>query len=572
MTRRYSVERKLGAGGSGTVYLGWRLGPEGFRRRVAIKRPHADLISDPAGRRATLREAALASRIHHAHVVSVVDVLVEDDDISLILEYVDGASLAELLDASVAGRTAPLPPRVAIRILLDACAGLAALHEHADETGPHKLLHQDVSPQNVLVGRDGVARVSDLGLARAAEATATRSAGSIVGKLGYLAPEVLEGTPFSESADLYAIGVVAWEGLAQRRLFSSGTSEIEVRRAARGAIPPLRSVVADLPAALERAVASALEREPSRRPSSVRAFAVALEHAARAADWVGTHVEVGAWVERASGKLQPSSVHTPTLAPSADKARGFGVTASITPWAADDEPTPIVDEITGLAAEVTASAEPPPPISASAPAAPPDRDDAVGRTTVKMSTAEVMSALPELAPLATQPSRGSPASAPPGAVSTAVPVAWPGAAAERPATRRRAVVLALAAGVAASILVYAAISSRRSSSPEAASAAAGRPSTTASAPSRSASSEAPSPTAPLAEAPSPPPPPPAEPSAVEDDIEILEPVATVGDGSSQRPVAAKRSKPTSIATAAPAPTASAPLPPENPYRKKSPTP
>src|SRR5262249_40006237 len=158
-------------------------------------RAHPHLLDDPQAQRMLVTEARLASRIHHANVVAVHDVERRDGEVLLIMEYVEGASLAKLVEAGNAvGRE--IPYRVAVRVVLDACAGLAAVHELTDDDGrPVGFLHRDVSPQNILVGVDGTSRITDFGLAKLI--SSERASGSLNGKLAYLAPEVIEEQAFS---------------------------------------------------------------------------------------------------------------------------------------------------------------------------------------------------------------------------------------------------------------------------------------------------------------------------------------------------------------------------------------
>src|SRR5262249_23738722 len=138
----------------------------GFERYVAIKRAHPHLVENPRFRAHLIREAQVASKIHHANVVAVNDVEELGPELLLIMDYVEGASAAELI-ASGTHDARPLPGSVVLRILLDACAGLAAVHELKDEKGvPLRLVHRVVSPQNILIGIDGISRLTDFGIAK----------------------------------------------------------------------------------------------------------------------------------------------------------------------------------------------------------------------------------------------------------------------------------------------------------------------------------------------------------------------------------------------------------------------
>jgi eukaryotic-like serine/threonine-protein kinase len=286
---RYAIVKPIASGGMGAVYLGRREGADGFTRLVALKRAHAALASDADHRKRLLREATLASRIHHVNVVSVVDVFERTDELWLVLDWIDGSSLAALRTAG------PLPPAIALRLVLDAATGLAAAHELIGEDGePAGLRHGDVSPQNVLVGKDGIARLADFGLAKSLDATLTATEDRFLeGKLGYVAPELLAGRPVSEASDLYAMGVVAWETLSGERLFAGRTigalsSEQQEPRSVSSVAPGL--------APFDAVVGRALAFEPEARHESVRGFIGDLERAGKAHGAIATPLEVAAYV------------------------------------------------------------------------------------------------------------------------------------------------------------------------------------------------------------------------------------------------------------------------------------
>ena len=275
-----------------TVNLGRLLGNAGFTRVVAIKRLHAQLAKDPEFSAMFLDEARLAARIHHPHVVDVLDVVAEGGELFLVMPYVHGDSLAHLLrrardDAS----TVPLD--VAAAIMIGVLHGLHAAHEARGERGaPLHLVHRDVSPQNVLVGADGVARVIDFGIAKAVgRARVTRDA-SIRGKIAYMAPEQLQGEEVDRRSDVYAAGVVLWELLTGHPLFASDSNAATLTRALHHRVAPPSSVDARVPVVLDEVVMRATDRVRSRRFATAREMASAIERAvtpastARVAEWV----------------------------------------------------------------------------------------------------------------------------------------------------------------------------------------------------------------------------------------------------------------------------------------------
>jgi len=298
MSRRYEPLVKIASGGTASVYVGTASGALGFRQLVAIKRPHEHLAEDPAFRAALIEEAKIAARLRHANVVDVRDVEVDERGVQLVMDYVEGASLSELIRSW--GKELPArAAAVALRVVLDACEGLRAVHElTSDEGQPLGLVHRDISPANVLVGLDGVARIADFGLAKpllAVERTTTQ--GSLRGKLGYMAPEYIRGKGIDARIDVFAMGIVAWEVLARRRLFRGANDGETLDRVQTMQAPPLAEVRPELGAAaapLDEVVGRAVAKDPEARFTTVADFAAALEAVARAHDLSAGHGEVRA--------------------------------------------------------------------------------------------------------------------------------------------------------------------------------------------------------------------------------------------------------------------------------------
>ena len=275
-TTKNSLEigKQLGVGGMATVYLG-HLVEQGERRRVAVKKPHAFLTADETVLAFFEDEARLGASIRHPNVVSVID-FIGGEEPALVLEWVDGIDLAKLVRAAAkTGRRLPID--VVAAITRDVLAGLHAAHESRCEHGVAlEIVHRDVSPQNVLVGFDGVARVTDFGVAKAAGRLQHTEEGSIKGKLGYLAPEQLSGS-CDRRADLYAVGAVIWELLAGERLRSGDGVTMLVEIVCGNVRAP--SLVAPEAACLDALVMRALERRPDERFATAAEMLEALETA-----------------------------------------------------------------------------------------------------------------------------------------------------------------------------------------------------------------------------------------------------------------------------------------------------
>jgi eukaryotic-like serine/threonine-protein kinase len=297
---RYEMLATIASGGMATVYVGRMRGRGGFSRMVAVKRAHPHLLTDPTYRTMLVDEARLAAKLHHPNVVAVLDVEELEGELSLVMDYVEGASLYDLVEKGrESGR--PVPPRIAVRVSLEACAGLHHAHTLVDEAGqPLGLVHRDVSPHNILVGLDGVSRLSDFGIAKHSEGVATTT-GVLKGKLSYMAPEYLENSRLDARSDVFSLGVVVWETLAGQKLFR-GKNELETfKKVVACVVPPLSSVVPWASPRLDAILFAALARAPERRFQTADEFAMALEAQARQDDLIATPAEVGACVRELFG-------------------------------------------------------------------------------------------------------------------------------------------------------------------------------------------------------------------------------------------------------------------------------
>jgi eukaryotic-like serine/threonine-protein kinase len=310
---RYALYGKIASGGMATLHIGRLLGPSGFARTVAVKFLHPQFAQDPEFSAMFLDEARLASRIRSPYVVPTLDVVSENGELAIVMEYIHGQSLATLVrslaDADV-DRRSPVPPdvpvAVAVSILGDALQGLQAAHEARGEDGaPLGIVHRDVSPQNILVGTDGRAHLIDFGVAKATGRLQTTREGQLKGKLAYMAPEQLRGEPVTRRSDLYAASVVLWETLVGQRLFHAGDEGATVTRVLLGEVqPPSKAVRDDREPAevqaierLDAVVMRGLDRDPAKRFETAHDMAVALERCLGPA----TAAEVARWLEQAAG-------------------------------------------------------------------------------------------------------------------------------------------------------------------------------------------------------------------------------------------------------------------------------
>jgi serine/threonine-protein kinase len=289
---RYALYGEIAAGGMATVHYGRLLGPVGFSRTVAIKRLHAQFAKDPEFVSMFLDEARLAARIRHPNVVQTLDVVALEGELFLVLDYVQGESLGRLIRTS-RSRTTRIPLPVVSAIVCGALHGLHAAHDATNERGePLHIVHRDVSPHNVLVGADGVPRVLDFGVAKAAGRAHTTRDGQVKGKLAYMAPEQLLGHAVDRRSDVYAAAAVLWETLTLKRLFTADNEGAIVAAVLKHDVEPPSSIATDLPKAVDEIVMRALDPDASKRFGSAREMALALEEAVpmasatRLAEWV----------------------------------------------------------------------------------------------------------------------------------------------------------------------------------------------------------------------------------------------------------------------------------------------
>ncbi|MEM9188483.1 MAG: protein kinase [Myxococcota bacterium] len=262
---RYLRVREIAAGGMGRVDLAVRI--EGrFHRLCAVKRMRAAAAADPSSRAMFLDEARFAGLLRHPNVVGVIDVGEDAEGPFLVMDYVEGLTLSEVLQTA-RKRSHLLPVQVALRIVRDVARGLAATHEATGPTGPLGLVHRDVSPQNVLLGFDGSARLADFGIATGEgrlEATAT---GVVKGKVGYLAPEVFRFEEATPKSDLYSLGIVLYEALTTTK-FRPSKKAADLRRSLLGTPPDIDDVRTDVPPEVQALYFELLSGEPELRPRS----------------------------------------------------------------------------------------------------------------------------------------------------------------------------------------------------------------------------------------------------------------------------------------------------------------
>ena len=267
---RYELVHRLGHGGMAAVFLGRATGRAGFEKLVAVKVIHPHLAVEQEFVEMFLDEARIAARLHHPHIVEIHDLGEDDGVFFMVMEYVEGETLASLL-RQLRKHEELLPLPAVLQIVADACGGLAAAHDETDANGkPMQLVHRDVSPHNLLVSMDGRVKVVDFGIAKATGRRSSTRTGQLRGKLAYMSPEQAGNQKIDHRTDLFALGAVLWELLTNQRLFMAETESETLARVTACEIPDITEHRDDLPDEIVRLVARALARDPNDRYESAQ--------------------------------------------------------------------------------------------------------------------------------------------------------------------------------------------------------------------------------------------------------------------------------------------------------------
>jgi serine/threonine protein kinase len=359
---RYETIRTIASGGMATVHLGRAVGEGGFERLVAIKVMHPHIAEDGDFRSMFLDEARLAARIRHPNVVGTIDVQTSDAGMFLVMDFVDGPSLHGLR-RDFRRRKQRVPIEHTLRIFVDALSGLHAAHEL---TGVHdeplQLVHRDVSPQNILVGKDGVTRITDFGVARAEARITSTQGGQLKGKLAYMPAEQVKNEKVDRRVDIYAAGVSLWEALVGRRMLKADNEAGLIHMILDGAQLSPREANPDVPESIDKVCMKALRVERDDRYDTAADFADALEEAAQQAGiTISTSRKLAKFIQTLPPRLseRPSSMSTtPSSLSLADMAKH-----ELLKLEAEEGPTRLVDSqisvvSSRVSSEVSSKADP----------------------------------------------------------------------------------------------------------------------------------------------------------------------------------------------------------------------
>jgi serine/threonine-protein kinase len=274
---RYELMQIAGEGGMATVWKAIMRGAAGFSRFVAIKHILQKLHTNQEFVEMFVEESRVGSQLQHANIVQTYDFGQDPRGVYyLVLEWVEGLDFGRWLEAHQKAGKRPSWTLI-IAVAVEALRGLGAAHDRIDGHGKQSpVIHRDLTPQNILISTNGLVKISDFGLSRAMDRLQMTHPDVIKGKLAFLAPEVTMGQPATVQSDLFSLGVVIWEALAERALYQ-GKTDAEVFLAAREAkIPPLSELRPSLPSTLVEVIHMALAREPAQRFATAREMQRAL--------------------------------------------------------------------------------------------------------------------------------------------------------------------------------------------------------------------------------------------------------------------------------------------------------
>jgi tRNA A-37 threonylcarbamoyl transferase component Bud32 len=266
----YVLEKKIAQGGMAEVYLADYVREDGFRRTVAVKRVLPHLAENQDFIRMFVREARLAAILQHPNIVQIFDFGKITNNYFIAMEYIRGKTLAEIM-ANVKGG---LPVDMAVFVILQVCRGLEYSHSKTDDkTGePLRIVHRDISPQNILISFRGEVKISDFGISKARSEPSLTQAGVIKGKLSYLAPEQALGKGADQQSDIYSLGVVFYEILSGQRVYRFKTEIEAIRLIPTLEIAPIVTVRPEVPDELNRIVMKCLEKDKRLRYQSAQSF------------------------------------------------------------------------------------------------------------------------------------------------------------------------------------------------------------------------------------------------------------------------------------------------------------
>lgn len=276
---KYILTQRIAVGGMGEIFYGKIPGIAGFEKEVAIKKMLPHISADRAFIDMMIKEAKLSVLLNHPNIVQVYDLDKQNEQYYIAMEYVSGVTVGNILEIAHREKKV-LPVGVVMHIMMQVLRGLSYAHNFTTPQGEHSgILHRDITPQNIMVTEKGFVKITDFGIAKALGEISTTSPGMIKGKLGYIAPEQLEGKEADGRVDLFCAAILMWEMLTVKRLFKGSTEIDTFRMISEARIPPLHDYRTDVPKALEDVILKGLAKNPDDRYARGEQFITAISRA-----------------------------------------------------------------------------------------------------------------------------------------------------------------------------------------------------------------------------------------------------------------------------------------------------
>lgn len=307
--QRYHVIEKIDMGGMAEIYRGRATSLEGIEKEVAIKRVLPQLTRNKKFIAMFLDEARLSMHLNHANIVQVFDVGRADQTYFIVMEFVHGYNLRKIFQQANL-KNLPVPIELAVYIMMKVCDGLAHAHEKKDPDGnPLHIVHRDVSPPNALISKAGEVKLTDFGLAKAVSQMEVTDPGVVKGKFSYLAPETASGKDVDHRADIFAVGIILFELLTNRRLFLGATDAETIELVEAAEIPSVSKLNPDVPRELQLIVEQALSKNPKHRFPSAKVFSERLAKWLSSAQVTVTPYSLAEYLERLFSKVDREDPH-----------------------------------------------------------------------------------------------------------------------------------------------------------------------------------------------------------------------------------------------------------------------
>ncbi len=300
---RYDILMRVADGGMASVWAARMHGSRGFQKVVAIKTLLSALSDDSDFEGMLLDEARLASRIRHPHVVEILDVGENTGMLYIVMEWVHGPTLAMINRLAKLRGGVPLP--VALKICSDAASGLHAAHELRNESGELvELVHRDISPQNVMVSFNGIVKIVDFGVAKAADRLSdTGAGGAVKGKVPYMSPEQLQGRALDRRSDIFSLGALMYVLATGRHPFRGASDEITIENIQTRAAASPREIAPHLPSEFEAIIMKAIEKRPEDRWQTCGELQRALDQLMQQQGMLVSHTDVEAFVQDVAAEV-----------------------------------------------------------------------------------------------------------------------------------------------------------------------------------------------------------------------------------------------------------------------------